>query len=586
VLIRMGIQVILKDLMSYNNDVLCKTACPVSTDSGLYVQQIADGDYDGARITARSPNPFAASCGLVCAAPCEDACRRSDVDAPVSIRSLKKFITEGRKSEYPVKKQPSLNQKVAVIGAGPAGLAAAADLARMGFSVSVFEKQKITGGQMRFGIPGYRLPDNVLDSDVEAIKSLGVEIHTNSPVSKDKGISGLFAEGYAAVFIGTGLQTGRKLGIDGSDLPDAHSALDYLNRAGLGETVPVHTDMLVIGGGLVALDAAREARRQLLNKGTKIFNINMASLEDWNHMPANLSESGRLEVEEALDENIQFHPAWGPHKIIHEDGLIKGMELIKVLSIFDETGRFNPKYDESNIKFIPASMIVFAIGQAANHDYINDGDGIELKGNGLITINEKLMTSRPGVFAGGDVAFGPGNLIAAVAHGKQAAISIYEYLTNTVHETKYAVNIEVYHTPAYGMKEEYDLIERKTPPAAKPEDRIGMNLTELSFDEEEAKRQGERCLVCHTSPIYNGDLCILCGRCVDICPQNILSFVPVSELTGENEETMNYLKGNSDSEMKALLKDDTDCIRCGLCAGRCPTGALTMERIDVITIEN
>jgi formate dehydrogenase (NADP+) beta subunit len=582
----MGIQVYLKDLLSYHNDVLCKTACPVSTDSGLYVQQIASKDYDGARYTARSPNPFAASCGLVCAAPCEDACRRADVDAPVSIRSLKKFITENRKSEYPVKKSPSRNEKVAVIGAGPAGLAAAAELAKMGFGVSVFEKHPVTGGQMRIGIPGYRLPDDVLDSDVDAIRSLGAEIHTNSPVSKEKGISGLFAEGYSAVFIGTGLQTGRKLNIDGSDSPDVMSALDYLNKAGLGQSVPVHEQVLVIGGGLVALDAAREARRQLLGKGIKTYNINMASLEDWEHMPANLSESGRLEVEEAVDENIQFHPAWGPHKIIHENGKIKGMELVKVLSVFDETGRFNPKFSETEKKVISADMIVFAIGQAADHDYISENDGIELKGGGLIKIDDKLMTSRPGVFAGGDVAFGPGNLIAAVAHGKQAAVSIYEYLTKESYEKQYAINIEVYHTPAYRMKEDYDLIERATPPAAKPEERIGMNMTELSFDEDEAVRQGERCLVCHTSPIYNGDLCILCGRCVDICPQNILSFVAVSELTGENEETAGYLKNNSDTEMKALLKDDTDCIRCGLCAGRCPTGALTMERIDVSLIEN
>ncbi len=581
----MGIQVYLKDLLSYHNDVLCKSACPVNTDSGLYVQQIASGDYDAARLTARGPNPFAASCGLVCAAPCEDACRRADVDAPVSIRSLKKFITEDRPSVYPVTKQESIGKRAAVIGAGPAGLAAAADLAKLGFQVTVFEKHKVTGGQMRIGIPGYRLPDAVLDSDVDAVRSLGVEIRTGSPVTKETGVSGLLSQGYDAVFIGSGLQTGRRLNMEGSDHPDVHTALDYLNRAGLGESVPVHSDVLVIGGGLVALDAAREARRQLLNKGIKTFNINMASLEDWKQMPANLSESGRLEVEEALDENIQFHPAWGPHRIVHENGKIKGMELIKVLSVFDETGRFNPKFDENAKKFIDASMIIFAIGQAPEHDYLSENDGVELKGGGLIKIDENLMTTKPGVFAGGDVAFGPGNLIAAVAHGRKAAVSMYEYVMQKKHEPQYAVNIEVYHTPAYLMKDEYDLHPRKTPPAAAPEDRVGMNMTELSFDEKEAVIQGERCLVCHTNPIYNGDLCILCGRCVDICPQNILTFVPVSELTGENEETGAYLKSNSDSETKALLKDDTDCIRCGLCASRCPTGALTMERIDVTTIQ-
>ncbi len=603
-----------RDFLAFRDDVSCLSGCPVHTDSGMYVQQIAGGDFEGAYLTARSPNPFASSCGLVCAAPCEDKCRRGAVDAPVSIRSLKKFVTEqyGPESGKPDtvkrlfsgelpgssthtghiakllnRKSESTGQPVAVVGAGPAGLTAAHDLATLGYKVTVFEALGVTGGQMRIGIPPYRLPDHILDREVEFIQSLGVEIKLNTPVTKEKGLGWLKEQGFQAVFLSVGLMKGRMIPIEGKDLSGVHTALDYLNRAGLGETTDTGHRVVVIGGGLVAMDAAREARRQLLAKEPGAhYEIHVASLESYTEMPAHQSVSGRQELEETEDEEIQFHPSWGPHRILGENGKVTGIELIEVVSVFDSEGKFNPTFNESSKKTIHCDSVILAIGQAADLSFVSESDGVTVSPRGIIQVDEQLMTTAPGIFAGGDGAFGPRNAIDGVSHGKQAAVSIHEFLSGKKRETSYDVRVEIMHTPSYNMIDGYDRLDRKTPPVADPRDRIGKQMIELSFDEKNAVEQASRCLTCHTSPVYDSDLCILCGRCVDICPQQCLSFVPFSDVTIEGVEDMSAFArslelnpGNED--VTVMLKDDHACIRCGLCASRCPTGALAMERVIV-----
>ena len=602
-----------RDFVGFREDVSCMTGCPINTDSGMYVQQIANGKYEDAYLTARSPNPFASSCGLICAAPCEDACRRGAVDEPVSIRSLKKFVTEmyGPESNKPDTvrrlfsgelpdsnvhnrhiarlqgiKTENGSKNIAVIGAGPAGLTAAHDLAILGYKVTVFEALGITGGQMRVGIPPYRLPDHVLDSEVEFIESLGVEIKLNTPITGEKGISWLKSQGFSAVFISVGLMKGRLLNMEGSDLHGVHSALEYLNKAGLGETTDTGKRVVVIGGGLVAMDAAREARRQLMAIDINVkYDVHVASLESYTEMPAHQSVSGRQELEETEDEDIHFHPSWGPHRVIGENGKVTGIELIKVLSVFDADGRFSPKFDENQKKVIPCDSVIFAIGQMADLSFITEQDGVTISPRGIIEVDEKFMTSSPGVFAGGDAAFGPRNAIDGVAHGKKAAVYIDEFLTGHKRSTEYEARVEILHTPSYSMIDGYDLLDRKTPPVADPKDRIGKQMIELSFDEKNAVEQAARCLTCHVSPVYDSDLCIICGRCVDICPQQCLSFVPLSEVQIEGVEDMTGFAGGLDldvsDDITVMVKDDEKCIRCALCATRCPTDALQMERVIV-----
>lgn len=603
-----------RDLLAFREDVSCLSGCPVNTDSGMYVRLIAQGKFEDAYLTARAPNPFASSCGRVCAAPCEDNCRRGAVDEPVSIRSLKKFLTErfGVESEKPdtykklftgikppshihnlqvanlVETKAEKNgMKIAVIGAGPAGLSVAHDLAILGYGVTVFELFEKAGGMMRYGIPSYRLPDDVLDKEVRAIEDLGVEIRLNTRIDQSNGgIARLKNEGYNAIFLGHGVIKGRHLNMEGSDLDGVHTALEFLVNSNKGITTETGNRSVIIGGGLVAMDAARDVRRQLLNKDpSATYDVHLAYLEDWQSMPAALSESGRQEIEETMDEDIHFHPSWGPHRIVGENGRVTGIELKKVLRVFDEEGRFSPQFDESQIKTIPCDSVIFAIGQMADLSYLAEQDGVG-ENRGIIRIDENLMTTAPGVYAGGDAAFGPKNLIDAVANGKRAAIAIDEYLTKQKRNTIYDVRIEQYYTPRYGMMEDYDRFERKTPNVAEPEKRVGVQEIELSFDEDEAVKQASRCLTCHTSPVYNGDLCIICGRCVDICPQDCLSFSPISEVVVDGVEDNNHwatdkLGLSAADEITVMLKDDEACIRCGLCATRCPTDALTMESIIV-----
>ena len=593
-------------------------ACPVSTDAGMFVQHAAKGNFVEGYLTARSPNPFASSCGRICAAPCEDNCRRGRIDKSVAIRGIKKYLCEkfGPESDHPETIQSlfegrfpqasvsamdianvnslkfeNTGKKVAIVGGGPSGLACAHDLAILGHSVTVFEALEKAGGMMRFGIPFYRLPADVLDKEIQIIQDRGVEIRTNAHV---KSIQSLFDQGFNSVFIGVGCMKGRGLNIEGADLDGVCLAVDFLLDSNRGKRPEVSRKTVVIGGGLVALDAARDVRRGLIEKnlaegGQKKLThnqaIHMACLESFEEMPANISLTGRQEVEEMMDEQIELHPSWGPKRILGENGKVTGIELVRVLSVFDENGKFAPKFDENDTKIIEADSVIFAIGQAADFSFIKENDGVETNPWGTIKIDpETFATSREGVYAGGDAAFGPRLMIDAVSHGKKAAAFIDEYLTKRKRENLYNVNIEVIPTDQYKMTEDYEKKAHRHPMIALPEDRIGLGEVELSFSREEVTEQANRCLTCHTSPIYNGNLCILCGRCVDICPQKCLSFVPFSSIeieNGDKESILRNLGLDSGGDMTVMIKDDDKCIRCGNCAYRCPTNAITMERIVV-----
>ncbi len=635
----------LRPLPSFREEVLCMMGCPIRTDSGKYVQDVYEGKYEEGYIIARSPNPFASVCGRVCAAPCEDNCRKGkvNINEPISIRSLKKFLCEkyGVESNQPetqkklfegempyanrwswdaplLVKQGKINKKVAVLGAGVAGLSCAHDLALMGYKVTVFEESERAGGMLRYGIPRYRLPSDVLDQEIEAVVNLGVDIKYNTKITKEFGISELKKQGYEAIFIAVGTQRGRDLNIDGVNMQGVIKAIDYLVGANKGKQFYLGKKVVVIGGGLVALDAARDAFRLIKETIQKEVSINypgekdeqtsvqgmfetldiartairrgaievdVVSLESLDDMPAARTIQGKAELLETIDEGIKFLPSWGPKSIIGENGKAKAVEFKKVLSVFDENGRFNPKFDDAVTKVIEADSIILAIGQATDLSFLREEDNIKIAGSGVITIDKNTLSSTaPGVFAGGDCAFGPRNLIDAIANGKLAARSMHEYLSNKKQEITYKVEVEVLRTEQYKMPDDYDINKRKTPPVLDVDERIGLRELEQSFTEKEAQIQGGRCLKCHISPIYNSDLCIICGRCTDICPENCLEFVALEELELSNEDKANVYKNlqyKENENVTVFLKNDEKCIRCGLCAIRCPTNAITMEKIMV-----
>jgi len=627
------------DIEFWMGMIPCQAACPVKTDAGKYVQLIAEGQFKEAYLVARSPNPFASVCGRVCAAPCEDACRRGRIDAPITIRALKRFVTEKygvesmepdtqdelregiqdagnkRRGHLPVLQESRANvargQKVAVIGAGPAGIAAAHDLALMGYRVSVFEATNQAGGMMFHGIPEFRLSRSIIEKEIQKVVQLGVEIRLNTPLNEKFGIKELRAEGYEAVFLSVGVQKGRDMNIEGSNLDGVIKAIDYLLNINNGYRVDLGRRVLVIGGGFVAFDAARLALRAGMEAAGKAdetgeglelqggeglhaaidvaraairagaVEVHIASLESFEEMPVMRTTQGREEFEESKREGVHFIPQRGAKRFVGDNGRLRAVEFIGVKRTYDENGRFNPVYDPDFSETFEADSVILAIGQQADLSFLTSEDRVELSPQGTIKVDPAtLATSAPGLFAGGDVAFGPRNLIEAVANGKRAALSIDDYLRGVKTDLVVNLRIEELPTRSYRRPEEYEKCERETPPTISLDRRTGISEVETGYTEEQARQQAERCLYCHIQTIYDAEKCVLCNRCVDICPEYCLKLVPLEELDLEPEVKERIIENEGISlngPLSAMLKDDEKCIRCGLCAIRCPTDAMTME---------
>ena len=626
------VRAVIRPLNWFRDNVPCVAACPVKTDAGRYVQLISAGEDAAAYAIARSPNPIASICGRTCGAPCEDACRRGAIDEPVAIRPLKRFVTERfgpesfspmavdgipeaargtRQSTTPghfeaLMQHRGGRRKVAVIGAGPAGMACAHDLTLMGYQVTVFEAMEHGGGMMRYGIPEYRLPREVIDRQIGEIRDLGVEFLFNRPLSADFGIREIRRDGYAAVFLAVGAGQGRNLAIDGSDFDGVVKAIDFLLNVNRGYKVDVGRRVVVVGGGLVALDAARTAVRVLLSGaeraaeelgrivGTEVrvaldaarearrrgaLDVSVVSLETFAEMPAMRSVQGREEMDITREEGIDFMPGWGPRRVVGKHGRATGIELIRCTQVFDDQGRFSPVFAPGTERIVDADTIILAIGQRADYSFVHPEDGIELTPAGTIKVDpQTLATTAPGIFAGGDGAFPPGLLITAAEHGKRAAASIDAYLGGGRSRPIMRVVAEEQPLATYRMPDRYEQIARHVP-VVSLDRRTGITEVEECYSEAEARQQASRCLSCHVHPIYNGDLCVLCARCADICPENCISFAPVEklEMSGADAAAVAAL-APSDRPHTAFLYEEERCIRCALCAIRCPTGAITMER--------
>jgi formate dehydrogenase beta subunit len=633
------IQARLPDLEHWKAQVKCQSGCPVATDAGRYVQLITEGREEEAFLVARAPNPFASVCGRVCAAPCEDACRRGAIDAPIAIRALKRYVTErygvesvrpntqdrlrehevaeGNRytghlpihpSSYTAGAKPR-GRKVAVVGAGPAGMSAAHDLALLGYEVTVFEASAEPGGMMRFGIPEYRLPRTLIRAEIDKILSLGVTLKLGTPLSASFGLAELRQQGFEAVFLSVGVTKGRELDVPGVELDGVIKAVDYLLNVNQGYRVDLGQHVVVIGGGFVAFDAARTAlrlgrddepglealasendarakealdsARAALRSGAT--DVTIVSLERFDEMPALRSTQGREEFEETRREGVAFLPRRGPKRFTGS-GRLAAVELRGVTSVFDADGRFAPTYDDEDVVTLEADACILAIGQTPDLTFLKPADGVALSRGGTIRVDpETLATSAPGVFAGGDVAFGPRNLIEAVANGKRAARSIHELLEKDRASVERMLEIQKIPTRDYRMVSGFEVLDRESPPTLELGRRTGIAEVETGYGSREAWSQAARCLVCHVQTIYDPEKCVLCSRCVDVCPEYCLAIVPFEELENpeaEKGELVARAEANG-LPLSAMIKDDDRCIRCGLCAVRCPTDAMTMEKFQI-----
>ena len=632
----MPVRVQLPDLEHWKSQVKCQAGCPVKTDAGRYVQLIAEGRDEEAFLVARAPNPFASVCGRVCAAPCEDACRRGNIDGPISIRALKRYVTEqyGVESRRPgtqdrLREQPILEgniyrghlplvplsgerrgarRKVAVIGAGPAGMSAAHDLALLGYDVTVFDASAEPGGMMRFGIPEYRLPRTLIHEEIQKILSLGVTLRSGVALTESYGLAELRRDGFESVFLSVGVSKGRDLQVPGVELDGVVKAVDYLLNVNRGYRMNLGRRVVVIGGGFVAFDAARTALRLGREEETaelagetdarmkEAFDsaraalrggateVTIVSLESFGEMPVLQTTQGHEEFEESKKEGVAFLPRRGPKRFLGE-GRLQQIELRGVVSVFDENGRFSPRYDDEDVLSLEADACVLAIGQRPDLSFLRPGDGVELTPGGTIRVDaQTLATSATGVYAGGDVAFGPRNLIEAVANGKLAARSIHEHLAKEHAGLEVTLEVEKIPTRDYRMLAGFEVLDRETPPTLDIGRRTGIAEVETGYEPAAAVRQAARCLVCHVQTIYDPEKCVLCGRCVDVCPEYCLAIVPFESLelpAGEKAELTARAEANG-LPLSAMIKDDDRCIRCGLCAVRCPTDAMTMEKFQIL----
>jgi NADPH-dependent glutamate synthase beta subunit-like oxidoreductase/NAD-dependent dihydropyrimidine dehydrogenase PreA subunit len=611
-----------------NSNFPCMMACPAGTNAGRYVALIAEGRFEEAYHYARDPNPMASICGRVCAHPCETACRRGSIDKPIQIRALKRLLTEryGPESRRPLrlKRQRAAPQpyRVAVVGSGPVGLSAAHDLGLMGYQVTIFEAAPVAGGMLKLGIPEYRLPRSVVEAQVREILDVGdIELKLNCAAGRDFTIAGLRQQGFDAVVIAVGAHRSRELSIPGVDLDGVHKAVEFLLNANLGYRFTIGKKVVVIGGGNVAMDVARSAAREVLRQHALAADaavpsdenvaavathemvdvslsalrlgaqeVSIVCLEKRHEMPAALEE-----IEEAETEGILMHDGRGPHRILGRDGKVTGLETLKTRYVFDSAGRFNPAFEEHSESVIECDTVILAIGQAPNLDFLKPEDGVQVSPRGLVVANrETLMTSAPGVFAGGDCVFGPRLIIDSVGDGKRIAIAIDEYLTGRKHPDP---EIEVEVLDHHKMFADYMNLARQPVPMLPLERRTGVTEVEIGFDEKAAMAEARRCLRCWINTIFEGNepdgsQCILCGGCVDVCPEECLRLVPLeqiefpAEIRGEIQQNPQLYRVELDDVAaeefgvitgSAMLKDETRCIRCGLCAERCPVSVITME---------
>ena len=524
----------------------CKTACPAHVAVQGYLKLAKEGRYDDALALIKKDNPLPAVCGHVCNRRCEDACTRGTVDEAVAIDEVKRFLAErDLKAEtryIPKKTIPSLkggfDEKIAIIGAGPAGLSCAYYLALTGYKPTIFEKNEEPGGMLRYGIPSYKLEKDLLAAEIDVIRELGVEIRCGVEIGKDITIEELREQGYRGFYVAIGCQRGRKPGITGENAKGAYAAVDFLREAGAKESFALEGDVVVVGGGNVAIDAARISSRCVDAK------ISMFCLEQRENMPAS-----KEEIAEALEEGIELNCGWGPKEVLEEDGKVAGVVFKKCIRVLDEQGRFSPEYDEEQTVTIPCKHVIFSVGQAIEWGDMLDNLDLKRRPNGG-ALADKLtyQTSESDIFVGGDVYTGPRFAIDAIAAGREGAISLHRYVhencTLTIGRNRRDFveldknNISV---------DSYDTSKRQIP--AKADEKVqAATFRDLSHSltEEQVKAETSRCLSCGAS-VVDPNKCIGCGVCTTKCVFDAIHLhreIPGASVMRASEDKLKYILPN------------------------------------------
>ncbi len=465
----------------------CVGACPAGTDVPGYLRLIAEGKPEEACALILEKVPFPGILGRICMHPCERKCRRGEVNQPVAIRALKRYAADksGDVFKRAAKVKPDTGRKVAVVGSGPAGLTAAFYLRKQGHEVTVFEGKAKPGGMMRYGIPSYRLPEDVVDREISQVLSTGIHLETGQLLGRDFSLESLKEKGFDVVFVALGLQLSRKIELEGADLQGVLWGVDFLSEVREGKEIPMKDRVLVVGGGNVAVDVALTAMR--MGAGA----VTMACLESREEMPAN-----EWEIEMAREEGVKLMPSWGPGKIIGENGVVSGMELVQCASVFDASGNFCPAFDDVT-QSLDVDQVILAIGQSADLSFVEEQNPLKVNRGLIVVDDETLETRMPGVYAGGEVGRGPGALIDAVASGRKAAMSIDKALGGDGFIDE--ILAERPNTGDYDGKRERGFADQERsmvptlPLSLRHED---FSEVDLCFDDDQAVFEAKRCLQC------------------------------------------------------------------------------------------
>lgn len=525
----------------------CKTACPAHIAVQGYLKMAAQGRYTDALALIKKNNPLPAVCGHICNRRCEDACTRGTIDEAIAIDEVKKFIAAqdlNAETRYiPKKVVPAVkgyfDEKIAIIGGGPAGLSCAFYLAEKGYKPTIFEKNERAGGMLVYGIPSFKLEKDVVQAEIDVIREMGVDIKTGVEVGKDITLDELRTQGYKAFYIAIGCQGGRKAGVPGEDAQGVATAVELLREAGAKESYPIEGDVVVIGGGNVAIDVARTSSR------CGAPNVNMFCLESRDTMPASNEE-----IEEAEEEGVVMNCGWGPKEILSENGKVTGIVLKKCLSVKDADGRFNPKYDENDTITVPCKHVFLSVGQSIEWGSLLEGSKVELgRGNGAVADALTYQTAEPDIFVGGDVYTGPRFAIDAIAAGKQGAISIHRFVqphssltigrnrNDFIELDKNDINVE-----------NYDNSSRQIPGTNQSIDaKKSFRDAKLTFTEEQVKAETARCLGCGAS-VVDPNKCIGCGICTTKCEFDAIKLnreLPGCSKMVPSEDKLKYILPNA-----------------------------------------